>query len=84
MRRERAVTTTASDKIGRRMSQQKQAADEGSGNDHPNSDAPIPANELAVALSDVFTDESVDTSGNEGGVMGDEGGGFNRLIHIIS
>ncbi len=75
MRRERAVTTTASDKIGRRMSQQKQAADEGSGNDHPNSNAPIPANELAVALSDVFTDESVDTSGNEGGVMGDAGGG---------
>ena len=74
MRRERAVTTTASDKIGRRMLQQKQAADEGSGDDHPNSDAPIPANELVVALSDEFTDESVDTSGNEGGVMGDEGG----------
>jgi hypothetical protein len=29
---------------------------------------------LVVALSDLFTDESVDTSGNEGGVMGDEGG----------
>jgi hypothetical protein len=56
------------------MSQQKQAADEGSGNNHPNSDAPIPADELVVALSDVFTNESVDTSGNEGGVMGDEGG----------
>ena len=47
---------------------------ESSGDDHPNSDAPIPANELVVALSDVFTDESVDTSGNDGGVMGDEGG----------
>ena len=56
------------------MSQPKQAADEGSGDDHPNSDAPIPANELVVAFSDVFTNESVDTSGNEGGVMGDEGG----------
>ena len=64
----------ASDKIGRQMLQQKQAVDEGSGNDHPNSDAPIPANELVVALSNVFTDESVDTSGNKGGVMGDEGG----------
>jgi hypothetical protein len=47
---------------------------ESSGNNHPNSDAPIPANELVVALSDVFTNKPVDTSGNEGGVMGDEGG----------
>ena len=62
------------------MLQQNQAVDEGSGNDHPNSDAPFPANELVVALSDVFTNESVDTSGNEGGVMGDEGeGGFNSV-----
>ena len=74
MQRERAVTTTASDKIGRRMLQQKQAADEGSGDDHSNSDAPIPANELVVAMSDVFTDKSANTSGNEGGVVGDEGG----------
>jgi len=65
MQRERAVTTTASDKIGRRMSQRKQAADEGSVDDHPNSDAPIPAN-VVVALSDVFTDKSVDMSDNEG------------------
>ena len=56
------------------MFQQKQVADEGSGDDHPNSDAPIPANELVVALFGVFTNESVDKSGNEGGVMGDEGG----------
>jgi hypothetical protein len=56
------------------MSQQKQGADEGSGDDHPNSNAPIPANELVVALSDVFTDESVATARNEGGVRGDEGG----------
>ena len=42
---------------------------------HGNSSTPIPANELVVALSDVFTNESVDTSGNEGGVMGDEGEG---------
>ena len=55
------------------MLQQKQVADEGFGDDQPNSDAPIPANELVVALSDVFTNESVDTSGNEGGVMGNEG-----------
>jgi hypothetical protein len=47
---------------------------ESSGNDHPTSDAPIPANELGVALSDLFTDESFDTSGNDGGVMGEEGG----------
>ena len=60
------------------MSQQKQAADEGSGNDHPNSDAPIPANELVVALSDDFTNKLVDTSGNEGEVMGNEGG-FNSI-----
>ncbi len=63
----------ASDKIGRQMSQQKQAADVESGDDHPNSDAPIPAN-VVVALSDVFTDKSVDTSGNEGGFIGGEGG----------
>ncbi len=55
----------ASDKIGRRMLQQKQAADEGSGHDHPNSDAPNPANELVVALSDVSTVKLDDTSGNE-------------------
>jgi len=78
MRRERAVTTTACDKIGRRMLQRKkQAADEGSGDDHPNSDAPIRAN-VVVALSDVFTDKSVDTSGNEGRFMGGEGG-FNSV-----
>ena len=47
---------------------------ESSGDDHPTSDAPIPANELGVALSDLFTDESFDTSGNDGGVMGEEGG----------
>jgi hypothetical protein len=47
---------------------------ESSGDDHPNSDAPIPANELVVALSDLFTDKSVDTSGNDGGVVGEEGG----------
>ncbi len=35
------------------MSQRKQAEDEGSGDDHPNSDAPIPAN-VVVTLSDVF------------------------------
>ena len=34
------------------MSQQKQAADEGSSDDHPNSDAPIPANELVVVMGD--------------------------------
>ncbi len=44
---------------------------------HRNTSTPIPANEL---LSDVFTNESVDTSGNEGGVMGDEDeGGFNSV-----
>jgi hypothetical protein len=49
---------------------------ESSGNDHPNSDAPIPDNDLVVALSDLFTaDESIDTSGNhDGGVVGEEGG----------
>ena len=31
MRQERAVTTATSDKIGRQMMQQKQAADDGSG-----------------------------------------------------
>jgi len=77
MRRERAVTTTASDKIRQRMSQRKQAADEGSGNNHPNYDAPIPAT-VVVTLSDVFMDKSVVTSGNEGGFMGGEGG-FNSV-----
>ncbi len=48
---------------------------ESSGDDHPNSDAPIPDNELVVALSDLFTaDKSIDTSGNDGGVVGEEGG----------
>jgi len=73
MQQEQVVTMMASDKIGRRMSQQKQAADVGSGDDHTNSNAPIPAN-VVVALSDVFTDKSVDTSGNEGGFMGGKGG----------
>ena len=74
---------TASDKIGWRMSQRKQAADEGSGDDHPNSDAPIPAN-VVVALSDVFMDKSVDTSSNEGGFMGGEGGfnSVNSYYHV--
>ena len=43
MQQERVVTTTASNKIGRRMLQLKQAADDGSSNDHPNFDTPIPA-----------------------------------------
>jgi hypothetical protein len=47
---------------------------ESSGDDHPTSDAPISANELVVALSDLFTDESFDTSGDDGGVMGEEDG----------
>ena len=47
---------------------------ESSGDDHPTSDAPIPANELVVALSNLFTNEAFDTSGNDGGVMGEEGG----------
>ena len=68
---------TASDKIGWRMSQRKQAADEGSGDDHPNSDAPIPAN-VVVALSDVFMEKSVDMSGNDEGFTGGEGG-FNSI-----
>ncbi len=47
---------------------------ESSGDDHPTSDAPIPANDLVVALSDLFTNKSFDMSGNDGGVMGEEGG----------
>jgi hypothetical protein len=47
---------------------------ESSGDDQPNSNALIPANELVVALSNVFTDKPVDTAGNKGGVMGDEEG----------
>jgi len=47
---------------------------ESSGNDHPASDAPIPANELVVALSDLFTNESFNASGNDGGVTEEEGG----------
>ena len=76
---------TASDKFGRQMSQRKQAADEGSGNDHPNSDAPIPAN-VVVTLSDNFINtKSVDTSGNEGGVTGGEGGlSSNNSYNIMS
>ena len=46
-----------------------------SSDDHPNSDAPIPDNELVVALSDLVTaNESIDTSGNDGGVVGEEDG----------
>ena len=45
-----------------------------SGDDHPTSNAPIPDNELVVAMFDLFTDNSFDTSGNDGGVMGEEGG----------
>jgi len=74
------------------MSPRKQVVDEGSGDDHPNSDAPIPANvivvlsdvfpaNVVVALSGVFTNKSVDTPGNERGVMEGEGG-FNSLTPI--
>ena len=47
---------------------------ESSGDDHLTSDAPIPANELVVMLSDLFTDESFDEewwrsyTGEEGGI----------------
>jgi len=47
---------------------------ESSGDDHATSDALIPANELVAALSNLFTDESFDTSGNDGGFMVEEGG----------
>ena len=47
---------------------------ESSDDDGPNYDAPIPANEFVVTLSDLFTDESVDMSGSDGGVVGEEGG----------
>ena len=47
---------------------------ESSGDDHPTYNAPIPDNELVVAMSDLFTDKSFDTSENDGGVMGEEGG----------
>ena len=47
---------------------------ESSGDDHPTSNAPIPDNKLVVAMSDLFTDKSFDTSENDGGVMGEEGG----------
>jgi hypothetical protein len=35
-------------------------------------------------LSDVFTDKSIDTSGNEGGFMGGEGGfnSINSYYHV--
>jgi hypothetical protein len=44
-----------------------------SGDDHLNFDAPIPANELVVALFYHITNEAVDMSWNEGGIMGVRG-----------
>jgi hypothetical protein len=61
------------------MSQQKQAADEGSGDDHPNSDAPILANELVGALSD----NQLTRLGMREQLWGMKGG-LIALIHIKS
>ncbi len=68
-----AALTMTQEEFDKLAANRNQLIVESSGDDHPNSNAPIPANELVVALSDDFTDKSVDTSGNEGGVMGDEG-----------
>ncbi len=46
-----------------------------SGKDHPNIDAPIPAPELIVnSIMNAIDEASADTSGNGGGIMGDEKG----------
>jgi hypothetical protein len=69
-----AALTMTQEEFDKLAANRNQLIVESSGDDHPNSDAPTPANELVVPLSDVFTNKPVDTSGNKGGVMGDEGG----------
>ena len=69
-----AALTMTQEEFDKLVADRNELIVESSGDDHPNSDAPIPANELVVALADLFTDESVDTSGNDGGVVEEEGG----------
>ena len=69
-----AALTMTQEEFDKLVADRNELIVESSGDDHPNSDAPSPANELVVALADLFTDESVDTSGNDGGVVEEEGG----------
>ena len=69
-----AALTTTQEEFKKLAADRNELIVESSGDDHPTSDALIPANELVVTLSDLFPDESFDTSGNDVGVMGEEGG----------
>jgi hypothetical protein len=72
-----AALTMTQEEFNKLAADRNELIVESSGDDHPNSDAPLPDNELVVALSDLFTaNESVDTSGNDEGVLvlGEEGG----------
>jgi hypothetical protein len=69
-----AALTTTQEEFDKLAADRNELIVESSGDDHPTSDAPIPANDLVVALSNLFTNKSFDTSGNDGGVMGEEGG----------
>ena len=68
-----AVLTMTQEEFDKLAADRNELIFESSGDDHPTSDAPIPANELIVTLSDLFT-KAFDTSGNDGGGMGEEGG----------
>ena len=69
-----AALTMTQEEFDKLAADRNESIVECSGDDHPTSDALIHANELVAALSNLFTDEAFDTSGNDGGVMGEEGG----------
>ena len=71
------TNTIGGDDVGKWCCNESRAVDKGPATITPTSMLRFLL-QLVVALSDLFTDESFDTSGNEGGVMGDEGG-FNSV-----
>ncbi len=76
-----ATFTMTQDDFDKLAADRNQLIVKSSGDNHLTFNALIPANELVVPLSNHTTDKAVDTSGNEGGIMGVRGG-LGALIHI--
>jgi len=65
-----AALTMTQEEFDKLAADRNESIVECSGNNHPTSDAPIHANELVVMLSNLFTNEAFDTSGNDGELWG--------------